>query len=282
MAAWIHRRKPFNLNCFLMKRIYSLIFCLAFFALPLAMDSCQGIHSDWEEYQKEPEPEPEPEPEIVESRALVFYFTGTWCTYCPNMSKSLNKVNERLSGRLITVSVHKGDNFSVGFENDFCKQLSVNSFPSAIMNYEPTVFGNNEDILYEAASRHLKSVKQPCSITVTQDSDSQTKAQVTVKVAESGKYRIFAALMQDGIKGFQVGQGSDYTFNNVVRALATSPYGDPLLADGGGKTISEGMTVNLNISVSYDGADSCYWTVAVLKENDKGIFLVNNATKSRP
>ena len=265
-----------------MKRIYSLIFCIVALTLPSALDSCQGIHSDWEEYQKEPEPEPEPEPENVESRALVFYFTGTWCTYCPNMSKSLNKVNERLSGRLITVSVHKGDNYSIGFENDFCKRFSVNSFPSAIINYGPTVFGNNEDILYEAASRHLESVKKPCAITITPDADSPTKAQVAVKIAENGKYRIFAALMQDGIKGFQVGQGSDYTFNNVVRALATSPDGNPLLADDGGETLSEGMTVNLNISVSYDTADGCYWTVAVLKENDKGIFLVNNAAKSQP
>ena len=265
-----------------MKRIYSLIFCIAALALPLALDSCQGIHSDWEEYQKDPEPGPEPKPETVENRALVFYFTGTWCTYCPNMSKSLNKVNERLSGRLITVSVHKGDNFSVGFENDFCKQFSINSFPSAIMNYEPTVFGNNKDILYEAASRHLESVKKPCEITITQDAESPEKAQVTVKIVENGKYRIFAALMQDGIKGFQVGQGSDYTLNNVVRALATSTDGDPLFSDDGYETLSEGMTVNLNISVSYDSADSCYWTVAILKENDKGIYLVNNAAKGQP
>lgn len=265
-----------------MKRIYSLIFCLAFLALTLAFDSCQGIHSDWKEYQKEPEPEPKPEPEIHESRALVFYFTGTWCTYCPNMSKSLNKVNERLSGRLVTVSVHKGDNYSIGFENDFCKRFTINSFPSAIINYEPTVFSNNEDILYEGASRHLESVKKPCSITITPDSESPAKARVAVKVAESGKYRIFAALMQDGIKGFQVGQGPDYTFNNVVRALATSPGGDPLLAEDGGETLSEDMTVNLNISVSYEKADNCYWTIAVLKENDNGIFLVNNAVKSQP
>ncbi len=244
------------------------------------MNSCQGIHSDWEEYQKDPEPEPEPEPEIVESRVLIFYFTGTWCTYCPNMSKSLDKVNERLSGRLITVSIHKGDNFSIGFESDFCKKYSVNSFPSAILNYEPTVFGNNEEILYEAARRHLESVKNPCSITVSPDADSPAKAQVTVKVAESGRYRIFAALMQDGIKGFQVGQGSDYTFNNVVRALATSPDGDPLSADDGKETLSDGMTVNLNISASCNTADGCYWTVAILKEDDKGIFLVNNASRS--
>ena len=39
---------------------------------------------------------------------------------------------------------------------------------------------------------------------------------------------------------------------------------------------------NQNISVSYDAAEGCYWTVAVLKENDKGIFLVNNAAKSQP
>ncbi len=264
-----------------MKRIYSIIFCIAVLALPPALDSCQGIHSDWEEYQKVPEPEPEPEPESVESCALVFYFTGTWCTYCPSMSKSLNKVNERLTGRLITISVHKGDNFSIGFENDFCKRFSVNSFPSAIINYEPTVFGNNEEILFQAANRHLESVKKPCTITITQITDSPTKVQVAVKIAESGKYRIFAALMQDGIKGFQVGQGFDYTFNNVVRALATSPDGDPLLADDGGETLSEGTTVSLDISASYDGADACYWTVAVLKENDKGIFLVNNAAKSQ-
>lgn len=267
-----------------MKRLYSLILCVAALALPAALDSCQGIHSDWEEYQKEPEtePKPEPEPEAVESRAFVFYFTGSWCTYCPDMSKSLVKVNERLSGRLVTVSVHKGDNFSVGFENDLCKRYSINSFPSAIINFEPTVFGNNEDILYEAASRHLDSVKKPCAITITPDADSPAKALVTVKIAESGKYRIFAALMQDGIKGFQVGQGSDYTFNKVVRAIATSPNGDPLSADDGGGTLSEGMTVNQNVSVSYDAAEGCYWTVAVLKENDKGIFLVNNAAKSQP
>ena len=262
------------------KRIYSLIICAVALVLPLAIVSCQGIHSDWEEYQKAPEPEPKPEPESVENCALVFYFTGTWCTYCPNMSMSMNKINERLSGRLVTVSVHKGDNFSVGFESDFCKQFSVKSFPSAIVNYEPTVFGNNEDILYEAVSRHLESVKKPCSITITPDANSPSNAKVTVKIAESGKYRIFAALMQNGIKGFQVGQGSDYTFNNVVRALATSPDGDHLFADDGGETLSEGTTVSLNISASYDGADGCYWTVAVLKENDKGIFLVNNATKS--
>ena len=125
-------------------------------------------------------------------------------------------------------------------------------------------------------------MKKPCSITITPDSESPAKARVAVKVAESGKYRIFAALMQDGIKGFQVGQGPDYTFNNVVRALATSPGGDPLLAEDGGETLSEDMTVNLNISVSYEKADNCYWTVAVLKENDKGIFLVNNASKSQP
>jgi len=60
-----------------MKRIYSLIICIVTLALPLAIVSCQGIHSDWEEYQKAPEPEPEPEPESVENCALVFYFTGT-------------------------------------------------------------------------------------------------------------------------------------------------------------------------------------------------------------
>ena len=249
--------------------------------MPPVLDSCQGIHSDWDEFQKEPELEPEPEPETALSHALVFYFTGTWCTYCPNMSKSLNKVNEMLSGRLITISVHKDDNYSIGFENDFCKRFSVNSFPSAIMNYEPTVFGNNEEILFQAANRHLESVKKPCTITITPITDSPTKAQVTVKIAESSKYKIIAALMQDGIKGFQVGQGSDYTFNNVVRAFATSPDGDPLIAADGSETISEGATVSLNISASYDSADGCYWTVAVLKENDKGIFLVNNAAKSQ-
>ena len=281
LATRILWRKPFNLNSFLMKRIYSLIFCIAVLALPPALNSCQGIHSDWEEYQKEPKPKPEPEPETNESSALVFYFTGTWCTYCPNMSKSLSKINERLSGRLITVSVHKGDNYSIGYENDFCKRFSVNSFPSAIINYEPTVFGNNEEILFQAANRHLESVKKPCAITITPITDSPNKAQVAVKVAESGKYRIFAALMQDGIKGFQVGQGSDYTFNNVVRALATSPDGAPLIAADGSENLSEGATVNLNISASYNGADGCYWTVAVLKEHDKGIFIVNNAAKSQ-
>lgn len=262
-----------------MKKIITLIFCAALLALPLV--SCQGVHTDWDEYLNQPDPEPEPSPDTLSgaNKALALYFTGTWCTYCPNMSKTLKAVNEKLDGRLIIVSIHKGDRYSLGFEDDFCKEFSVSSFPSAIFNFEPTVFTNNEDIICEAVSRHLEEVKNPCQISAVKDPDVPGTVNVSVEIRESGKYRIFAALMQDGLVGYQVGQGDDYVSDNVIRELATSPYGDELDAGDGGRTISAGTTVSWTGAAGYEDLQDCYWTLAVLKEDSDGRYVVNNAVR---
>lgn len=264
-----------RLAIFLLSAVLS---CFAF----VTVTSCEGIHIDWKEYMIEPEPEPEPGPEEeVESRALAFYFTASWCTYCPNMAATLKKVNEKLSGRLITVSIHKSDAYSIGFENDFCKKYSVISFPSAVFNFEPTIFSNSETLIYEALSRHLESVERPCRISVTQDADNPGKVEASIEIAGSGRYRIFAVLMQDGIRGYQTGEGNDYVFDNVVRELLTSPDGDELAASDGGPTLSEGAVVSWSASAKYAGAADCYLTVALLKENAEGRFVLNNAACSQ-
>ncbi len=263
------------------RRLATLLLSAAFTLFPLmTLSSCEGIHVDWKEYRTEPEPEPEPEPEEVENCALAFYFTASWCTYCPNMAQTLKKVNERLSGRLLIVSIHKSDAYSIGFENDFCRKYAVSSFPSVTFNFDPTIFSNSETIIYEAVSRHLEAVEKPCRISVTLESAHPAEVGARIDITGNGRYRIFAALMQDGIRGYQTGKGDDYVFDNVVRELLTSPDGDELAAADGGLTLQEGMRVSWSASAKYAGAAECYLTVAVLKENADGRFLLDNAVRA--
>ena len=39
---------------------------------------------------------------------LVLKFTGTWCTYCPNMTAALETVEEAYPGRMIIMAMHSG------------------------------------------------------------------------------------------------------------------------------------------------------------------------------
>lgn len=263
-----------------------------------------GEYSLWAEYKtlmtgnvnitavSTPVPEtpedPQPSNTSFVRRVLLTQFTGSACGNCPLMKAGLRRAFEQNS-KLAEITV-KADahNYSTQDAAYLAGFYTVSSYPSCIVDwvYEFYAYSSIEKTANEAAAAILdryEASEAKAGISVNSKyADGIVTLKAVVKAAETGKYRIGAWLLEDGI----VGDQADYynikedwmdIFDNSIR-IADSKVtsrnfsGHPLGEIKAGETGERMFVMELKKSWI---PENCHLVVFVSNEEDGG-YVVNN------
>ena len=213
-----------------MKRHYLTLLSAAAITFAFALSSCVGQLERQFPWEESIEPVV-PQKDTSERNFLVLDFTATWCVNCPKMATAIAELSDSCSG-VIPIAVHFADEMACEASDYLVDKFSISSFPTAIINFDPELRTSvsSVDILASLAERSLSGLSEDCDITAQVSEDNGTyKIEVTVDYLSAGTYSIGAMVLEDGIKVPQIGGGSEYIHDNVLRAFLQENYsGDPL------------------------------------------------------
>ncbi len=172
-----------------------------------------------------------------ESRVMMIQFTGTGCTWCQYMIGAIDNIleDETLGNMVEHVAVHTynvDDPLYSAMANQFKQSMGIVAYPTTIFNLDSSVCAQNcgsteayYDMLYTMID-DVHPASPVVGITATTSvSGSILSANVGVKAAIAGEYRVGMLLLESGIAASQVGLGS-MLHNNGYRdsAMRSSSY----------------------------------------------------------
>lgn len=183
------------------------------------------------------DPEPEPAPDVPEQpggategtrfyhRVLALEFTGTWCQYCPNMSKALEDAQELRPGRLVDIAVHAYDEYAPDCADYWVSLFSITGFPSMVLDIDGSTTFNTQQasIITDYVDKTVPG--KACGIAISCVDGILT---LKVKAAEEGDYKLSVAVVEDGLASYQVGYGDNYHHRSVLRSYLSGLSGDDI------------------------------------------------------
>lgn len=238
-----------------------------------------------------PETPEDPQPANISfvRRVLLTQFTGSECGNCPLMKAGLRRAFEQhpeLSEITVKADAHNYSNQDPAYLAGFYSP--TNGWPTCIVDwaYEFGAYSSVEKTANEAASaikdRYEASDAKAGIAVNAKYADGIVTLKAVVKAAETGKYRVGAWLLEDGIKG----QQADYynikedwmdIFDNSIRIadskVSSRNYTGHLLGEIKAGETGERMFV-MELKKSWI-PENCHLVVFVSNEEDGG-YVVNN------
>lgn len=230
--------------------------------------------------------------DIYYRRNIIFKFTATWCTYCPNATSAINAAHILYPDRLVEIAVHSGDDLEVsGVVNTWGSLIGgVGGYPTVCIDankdYNVTGTPVASNIVTQAkASLAAEPTTAGIKLKSTLD-DHKLKVEVENHILEAGNYKIVVAFLQSGFNYEQTGTTDEsYRQNHVIRWFFTDAMsGDPLGENDGncvvGERIESTYEVDLDSSVDLT-ADllATFDVVAFVMKDFDGTYHVNNAAQ---
>lgn len=257
-----------------MKRHYLKLAIIATVAFTSILHSCVGQLEREFPWEESTDPVV-PEKDTSERHFLVLDFTATWCVNCPKMATAIEELSDSCS-RAIPVAVHYADEMACEASDFLVKEFGISSFPTTVFNFDTGLRTSvsSVDILASLAERSLSGVPTDCDISVQVSEDNGTyKIEVAVDYLSAGTYSIGAMVLEDGIKVPQIGGGSEYIHDNVLRAFLQKNYiGDSL----GIKQYGDRDSVNFSFTAQPEwNTDELKVVVYII--SDRPSHIVSNA-----
>ena len=164
-----------------------------------------------------PETPVDPQPSSVNFRRkiLISYFTGTGCPNCPRVKDELKKLGE-MEGypeKYVTAVCHSyNDEDPAYFEGSLPMSLGVAYYPSININLTPstTNSGATAATMKTSIDSELEDDVLAGISANAVYKDGKVIVKAAVKVVKTGKYRVGAWLLEDGIEGRQSGGTQPY------------------------------------------------------------------------
>ncbi len=230
--------------------------------------------------------------DVYYRRNIIFKFTATWCTYCPNATSAINAAHILYPDRLVEIAVHSDDELEVsGVVNAWSAMVGgVSGYPTVCVDankdYNITGTPVASNIVTQAkASLAAEPTAVGIKLQSTLD-DHKLTVQVDNHIIEAGNYKIVVAFLQSGFNYEQTGTTDDsYRQNHVVRWFFTDIMsGDPLGENDGncvvGEKIESKYVVDLDESVELtDDLLETFDIVAFIMKEYDGTYHVNNAAQ---
>lgn len=199
------------------------------------------------------------EPEKYFRRVCIMDATGTWCTNCPNASRSLLVLQNNRPDRLIVLGVHgptlDQDPMTTPVIDMLDKIHKVTGYPMAVVDLREATTGLISDGVGKGYNTSRKQYPATCGLRLESGYDTATgKLDITVGVTSNtgGEYRLAVFVVEDGIIARQLDGGlynDDYKHNDVVRKLLSGN----LLGDALG-TLEPDVEVTKTYSTEVDAA----------------------------
>lgn len=167
--------------------------------------------------------------EDFKHRSLAMRFTADWCGYCPMMAKAFESAESSMGGRLELVSLHGSDSaLEFASTNTYISRFRVSGFPTGVVDARASV-RNYSDISVTAetvrkvAEESWENYPAKTGIAVSSTlSGNDLSMDVSIYVKEADSYRLTILLLEDGIVGYQNGEGNSYVHDHVARMTIAS------------------------------------------------------------
>ncbi|MDP5077894.1 MAG: Omp28-related outer membrane protein [Nonlabens sp.] len=198
------------------------------------------------------------------TKMLIEDYTGTWCGWCPRMSKSIQDLHSGQDGdRIIAIAVHNGDNMAFALEGQMRSRFGVTTFPSGILNRDARWSGSSNDLMNLSQPRALLNSVKPVGLAINSSLSGST-VNATVKVGfdlDQTGTKLVAVLLENGKVANQTNYTSNYgggatitgfVHNEILRANFTDIFGDviPDASSVGGGEYSATLSVAVPAGVN--------------------------------
>jgi thiol-disulfide isomerase/thioredoxin len=214
------------------------------------------------------------------TKMLIEDYTGTWCVWCPRMSKSIQDLHAGQDGsRMIAVAVHNGSSFAFPLEAQMRSRFGINGFPTGILNRDSEWSASTSHAMDLNQPRALLSGFRPLGLAIN-SSISGSLVNTAVKVGfdiDQTGIKLVAVLLENGRIANQANATNNYgggnplvgfVHNEILRANFTDIFGDVIpdtAAVGGGE-----YTVNLSVAIP-SGVNTANMEIVA--------FVLNSANK---
>ncbi len=224
---------------------------------------------------------------------VIIRFTGSWCVYCPTLTRAIAKADEEIeSGNMIVYAVNEEYsntthplhyNSSTYLQNYYF----VSGFPTGIIdgrmvlkNYgtEVQIAKICEEMVEETNKLHPATINAAISSDVVNE---KIKLQVALNVKNPGNYKIVALMTENNLVSSQKdidGEKADYVHNSVLREFFTAHTGDVFNAFGTGTFYRDFM---IDIPEKIQDLANCDIIVYVLTQTGElttEVFVPNETT----
>lgn len=173
----------------------------------------------------------DPSSTSFKQRVMLSYFTGTSCPACPRVKSLLKELSETAyADKYVCTVVHQyGADDPAWFEGNLPASMGVSDYPSVTFNLNPGSTDNTptfqslqKDIDAELEDGALAGVA--ASVVYA---EGKVVVKALVKAAETGKYKVGAWLLEDGIEYPQNGGTQDYhgIHDQSLRIADSNPNG---------------------------------------------------------
>ncbi len=231
--------------------------------------------------------------DIYYRRNIVFKFTATWCSYCPNATSAINAASILYPDRLVEIAIHSGDDLEVsGVVNTWSSLVGgVAGYPTVCIDSNSEYNTTGTPVATNLVTQAKASLAaEPTTVGIKLESsldDHTLTVDVENHFIEAGNYKLVVAFLQSGFNYEQTGTtDEDYRQNHVVRWFFTNSMSGDLLGENSGdcavgERVQSQYVVELDSSVDLtDDLLETFEIVAfVMKQTDSGSYHVNNAAE---
>lgn len=207
---------------------------------------------------------------------LVLKFTGTWCTYCPNMTSALETVEKAYPQRMIIMSMHSGDSYQVPEEPALSNAFKVTGLPTSVFDYRESS-SYSVALLKAKVKRSLEEFPAACGVALESRTEGRKiKVDANVRFLQAGDYKICCAVTEDDIYAAGTSGSRDGYYHHVTRLFATSATGEDLGARAAGEEYSQSFEIEADDAWVMD---KCHVVVYILNKQpgENTVYYVNNA-----
>lgn len=233
--------------------------------------------------------DPAPESTDFHHRIMLLQHTGTGCSACPFMMNTLKSLSEdeayvdrynHVASHSYTYTEQFPDYAHSSAADELSRHLSIMYYPWLTFNLTEVYEDNLEDIKKRIDVLHKPTADVGIALSAS-SADGAVYANIAVKAAKSGKYRLAVWLLEDGVFAKQNKKTAIWqdTHNNALRAMVGENKIERIYGKSIG-TIEAGKTYE-NI-VAVDELDdewmveACEIMVLVTAENENGDYDVVN------
>lgn len=198
------------------------------------------------------------------TKMLIEDYTGTWCIWCPRMSKSIQDLHAGADGdRMIAIAIHNGSSMAFPLEAQMRQRFGVGGFPTGILNRDVEWNASSSNAMNLGQPRNYLNSVKPLGLAINSSLSGSTVS-TTVKVGfdlDQTGTKLVAVLLENGRIASQANATSNYggvnpipnfVHNEILRANFTDIFGDVIPdadAVGGGeytRTMSVAVPAGVN------------------------------------
>lgn len=188
-------------------------------------------------------------------RSLAMRFTATWCGYCPYMATAFESAKAQLGDALVLVNLHSADsNYEFSGTSNLGRRFSISNLPTGVVDARATVPNYNAtsttaSVVIEVAKETQEAYPAKTGIACKSVLDGTSlTVDLSVYFKEADEYKVTVLLLEDGIIGYQNGEGSSYKHDDVARLAVTSISGDAVSVAENGTIWNKTYKANVNSS----------------------------------